>query len=295
MWLVWGFRDIVIRHPTLPNERSTEPQASPMQTSSSPIQKRAKALKLWFRRLYFGTGRQASLFRLGLLAFDGLLLLYFIVGSFYPDTGWHRTLDMAIAAILMVEWLLRLIVIDGRGRFFRQVGTWVDLGVIASLALPALADSFLFLRVLRFMRLFHSYHVLRDLREQFELFRRNEEVIDAALNLSMFIFVMSAIVYVLQGRSNPGILNYVDALYFTVTTLTTTGFGDIVMKDTTGRLLAVAIMVLGFGLFLRLVQALFRPRAIKFECPDCGLLRHDLDAVHCKHCGRVLKIPSEGD
>jgi voltage-gated potassium channel len=271
------------------------PQADRMQTSPSSLRKRAKALKLWFRRLYFGTGRQASFFRLGLLAFDSLLLIYFIVGSFYPDARWHRVADLGIAVFLFLEWLLRFTVIDGRARFFRQAGTWVDLGVIASLILPALTDSFLFLRVLRFMRLFHSYHVLKDLREQFDLFRRNEEVIDAALNLSMFIFVMSAVVYVLQGRTNPGINNYVDALYFTVTTLTTTGFGDIVMQDTAGRLLAVAIMVLGFGLFLRLVQALFRPRAIKFQCPDCGLLRHELDAVHCKHCGRVLKIPSMGD
>ncbi|MFV0295702.1 MAG: potassium channel family protein, partial [Hyphomicrobiaceae bacterium] len=125
-------------------------------------------------------------------------------------------------------------------------------------------------------------------------FRRYEDVIEASISLIIFVFVMSAIVFVFQVRVNPGINNYVDALYFTTTTLTTTGYGDIVMSDTTGRLLAVAIMIAGFGLFLRLVQAIFRPQQIRTACPDCGLLRHDHDAIHCKHCGRVINIRTEG-
>jgi voltage-gated potassium channel len=266
-----------------------------MQTSPPTPQRRARAIKLWLRRIYFGTGRQARAFRLGMLAFDAVLLMYFIIASFYPDAFWHQVLDFVIAALLSVEWILRLIVIDGRLRYFRRMGTWVDLVVIVSLLLPAFTEGLLFLRVLRFMRLFHSYQVLQDLRDHFELFRRNEEVIDASLNLAMFIFAMSAIVFVLQARTNPGINNYIDALYFTVTTLTTTGYGDILMHDTPGRLLAVAIMVLGFGLFLRLIGAIFRPAARKYTCSNCGLSRHERDAIHCKHCGQVVRIPTEGD
>ncbi|HSM20019.1 MAG TPA: ion transporter, partial [Hyphomicrobiales bacterium] len=29
-------------------------------------------------------------------------------------------------------------------------------------------------------------------------------------------------------------------------------------------------------------------------CPHCGLNRHETDAVHCKHCGQLLKIETEG-
>jgi hypothetical protein len=45
---------------------------------------------------------------------------------------------------------------------------------------------------------------------------------------------------------------------------------------------------------LRLAQALFRPRKVRFPCSSCGLQRHDPDAVHCKACGVVLAIPDEG-
>ena len=77
--------------------------------------------------------------------------------------------------------------------------------------------------------------------------------------------------------------------------VTTTGFGDITPRDTPGRLLTVVIMVTGVTLFLRLAQALFRPPKVRFECPSCALMRHDSDAVHCKHCGVVLHLPNEGE
>ena len=42
-----------------------------------------------------------------------------------------------------------------------------------------------------------------------------------------------------------------------------------------------------------LARAVLRPRKVRFQCPDCGLMTHDPDAVHCKACGRLLKIPNK--
>jgi len=259
-----------------------------------PDSGRLKQLRSGLRRLYFGSEPAARIFRLCVLVFEIALLSYFVVSSFFPHSPWHVTVDYVIAALLVVEWVVRLWVYDLRAKLFQQISTWTDLLVIVSLTVPFLNSNLLFLRLLRFFRLFHSYHVNVDLRERSAFFRRNEDVIDAGVNLAMFIFAMSAIVHVTQVHTNPGINHYVDALYFTVTTLTTTGFGDIVMRDVPGWLLAVAIMVIGLGLFLRLIQAVFRPSKVRKTCPDCGLERHDADAVHCKHCGRVMNISSEG-
>ena len=140
-----------------------------------------------------------------------------------------------------------------------------------------------------------SYHLLRELRQQSAYFRRNEELIQSALNLVIFIFTVTAVVFVLEQHQNDNINNYLDALYFTVTTLTTTGFGDITLTDSMGRALAVVIMVFGVGLFLRLVQTIFRPPKVNCPCPQCGLKRHDPDAVHCKHCGATINIPTDGE
>ena len=113
-------------------------------------------------------------------------------------------------------------------------------------------------------------------------------------NSRFFIFIITGIVYETQHVINPQINNYADALYFTVTALTTTGFGDITLAGTSGRLISVVIMVLGVTLFLNLVRALLQPSKVRFSCPSCGLQRHDFNAVHCKACGTLLNIPDEG-
>lgn len=84
------------------------------------------------------------------------------------------------------------------------------------------------------------------------------------------------------------------ALYFTMTTLTTTGFGDITLRGDIGRLLVVVILVLDVVLFLKLLPSAFRSATVEYGCPDCGLKKHDPDAVDCKHCGRTLHIETEG-
>ena len=48
------------------------------------------------------------------------------------------------------------------------------------------------------------------------------------------------------------------------------------------------------GVAVRLLQALIRPHKVRHACPACGLQRHDVDAVHCKACGKLLNIPDEG-
>jgi voltage-gated potassium channel len=144
------------------------------------------------------------------------------------------------------------------------------------------------------VRVLRSYTLLRSFRQRFAFFARHEEVIFSAINLFVFIFVVTAFVFVLQNPYNDSINNYVDALYFTITTLTTTGFGDVILVGPTGRPLAIAIMIVGVALFIRLVQTIFRPNKVRYECPRCGLTRHDVDAVHCKHCGHEIHIKTEG-
>jgi voltage-gated potassium channel len=169
------------------------------------------------------------------------------------------------------------------------------LAILSLLLAPLLHGALGFLRVLRTLRLLHSVRLISSLRSDLPFFRRNEEATLAAAQLGVFLFIMSGLVFESQHRTNPGIANYADALYFTVTTLTTTGFGDITLPGTTGRLLSVVIMLAGVTLFLRLATALFRPVKVRYTCPSCSLQRHESDAVHCKACGVVLQIPDEGN
>ncbi|KUO55274.1 MAG: ion transporter [Alphaproteobacteria bacterium BRH_c36] len=235
------------------------------------------------------------MFRYAILGLDAATVVFFIVTSMFEPTTWVYVVDAFIAVYIAIDLGVRWWIDYNRPRFLMQFTTWADIVVIVSLILPAALESFLFLRVLRALRLLRSYRVLADLRQEFAFFRRNEELIQSAVNLLVFVFVMTALVYVMQHKTNPAISTYLDALYFTVTALTTTGFGDVTLQGTSGRLLSVVILLLGVALFLRLAQTIFRPSRVTYECPDCGLSRHDMDAVHCKHCGRVLHITTTGE
>ena len=197
-------------------------------------------------------------------------------------------------ALILADFSARLFISRNRIGEFARVSTWTDIVAIVSFLAPLAGEGGGFLRILRTLRLCRDYQMLARLRSDFGFFRRNEEVIFAVTNLAVFIFIMTAIVYETQKFRNPHIVNYADALYFTVTALTTTGFGDITLPGTTGRLISVVIMIFGVTLFFNLARALIAPNKVRFPCPTCGLQRHDIDAVHCKACGTVLNIPDEG-
>jgi voltage-gated potassium channel len=244
--------------------------------------------------LYNGKSKKSVYFRLGLVAFDVITISFFIVTSMVEISPWIITIDFIIAFVLSLDFFSRWWLAGNRLSHLTKPITLLDLIVILALLAPTVIENLAFLRVFRTLRLLRSYHLLRDLQKQYKFFARNEELIQSVLNLFVFIFVVSALVYVFQHEENPHITNYTDALYFTVSTLTTTGFGDITLHGSIGRLLSIIIMVLGVALFLKLVQSVFRPTKVPYECPDCGLKRHDQDAVHCKHCGRILHIETEG-
>jgi voltage-gated potassium channel len=246
------------------------------------------------RELYFSETPRARRFRYGLLVFDAVTVVFVIATSFTPQGPLVETIDFVIGLVILVEYLARLALARLKIRFVLNPLNLADLAAIASFLLPVAGEGVGFLRILRTVRLLRTYHMMAQLRQDFEWFRRNEDIVIAALNMAVFLFIMTGIVYETQHRSNADITNYADALYFTVTALTTTGFGDITLEGTGGRMLTVAIMIVGVTLFLRLAQVMFRPNKVRFECPTCGLSRHDHDAVHCKACGTVLKIPDEG-
>ena len=252
-------------------------------------------LKHQIEHLYTGGSRAAARFRYGLLAFDLFTIAFLIVTTPLPASPVIFAADFVIGALILADFLSRLWIAPDKLTMLRQLYSIADILVILALFLaPLLNENLAFLRVLRMVRLLYSYRVLHDLRQHTPFFRRNEEVIVSSVNLGVFVLLVTALVFALQFGKNPHIANYVDALYFTVSTLTTTGFGDITMTGSGGRLLAVVIMVVGAALFLRLAQAIFWPQKVNYTCPDCGLRRHDPDAVHCKHCGRVIKIQTEG-
>lgn len=252
--------------------------------------------RVLLRQLYRTEAPRARRFRYALLMLDLLSIGWIVAASFLPVTATVLTVDCLLGLVLLAEFAARQ---HASARPWHSLVRPLELadllGILSLLLAPLLYGALGFLRVLRTLRLLHSVRLVASLRSDLPFFRRNEEATLAAAQLGVFVFVMTGLVFETQHRINPHITNYADALYFTVTALTTTGFGDITLQGQLGRLLTVVIMLAGVTLFLRLAQTLFRPNKVRFACEGCGLQRHETDAVHCKACGALLRIPDEGN
>ncbi|MEM6577909.1 MAG: ion channel [Pseudomonadota bacterium] len=245
--------------------------------------------------LYTGTSRGSVRFRYAMIVFDLATVCYFIVSLPFPLTPFMRALNLGIAAVIALDFLARLLISRERLRYIFQIYVISDVLVLLSLVFnPFLLIDFSFLRILRGLRLGHSEYLLQDLRRDFTAFRQNEFVFVAVLNLLVFVFVTVSAVFSLFSEIGTGLDGYINAFYFTITTLTTTGYGDILPQSNLSKVAAIVIMVVGVTLFLNLARAVFRPRKVNHECTSCGLSLHDPDAVHCKHCGAVVTIPTKG-
>ena len=263
--------------------------------AAAPQAGRARTLRRMrarLRALYRGDSPAAVRFRYGVIAVDLVIIAFFVAGPLFRDTRLYLPVDYLVATVLGLDLAARAVTYPHVLRWLRRPVVLVDIFIWLTLLVPQLFFNLGFLRVLRLWTLIHSEFFWRTVARRIDD-TRWEDTVKAVANLVTFVFVATGFVYSSFARTHPGIDGYVDALYFTIATLTTTGFGDITLPGPWGRLISIAVMIAGITLFVRLAQTLFRPNKVYWPCPSCGLLRHDPDAVHCKACGQMLAIPND--
>lgn len=246
------------------------------------------------RALYHGSSRTAVRFRLAVLTVDLIIVAFFIAAPLLKQAGpAFYVLDYVVAALLAADLAARALAYSDIRDWLKRPIVWVDLFILATLLFPAWLFNLGFLRVIRLWTLVSSDFFWRTVGRKYDD-TRIEDTTKAVVALVTFVFVATGFVYTgFMGRYE-GISGWVDALYFTVTSLTTTGYGDILLPGVWGRIVSIVIMLVGVTLFVHLGQTLLRPHKVRYPCEKCGLQVHDPDAVHCKACGNLLCIPDEG-
>jgi voltage-gated potassium channel len=270
--------------------------AARQATTPASVPERAEGLRLRarLRYLYHGGSPLAVRFRLAVIVIDFIIIAFFLAAPLLHSAGMvFYVVDYVIAAVLALDMAGRALAYTDVRDWLKKPATWVDLFILATLLFPAWLANFGFLRMLRLWTLLNSDFFWRTIGQKYDD-TRVEEITRALAALVTFLFVATGFVYATFHDDATVIHGYLDALYFTVTSLTTTGYGDITLPGAWGRLLSIVIMLTGITLFVRLAQTIFRPHKVRFPCPVCGLQKHDPDAVHCKACGEVLCIPDEG-
>ena len=230
----------------------------------------------------------------------GLILLSSVlfVAETYPIPAsiqvWLRAVDTFILIIFTLEYLIRLWCAKAKAKFLFSIFSLVDL-----LAILPLLLGFLDLRYLRVFRWFRILRIIRFFKFETSVFKIQAEdgIIIARILLTLFsiIFVYSGLIYQVEHRTNSeAFSNFLDALYFSVVTMTTVGYGDVIPLSEIGRVLT--LLMIGTGVSLipwqlsDLAKQLLRDtNKVKKGCSGCGLSFHDPDASFCKNCGTKLE------
>ncbi|KFC73786.1 Ion transport 2 domain protein [Bosea sp. LC85] len=262
-------------------------------TTSGRRQGQVERLRGDLRQLYHGRSPEAVRFQLAMAVVDLLIIAFFIATPLIRERPLFYWLDYAVAVIMVIEIGARMLASSNIPRLLRQPSMLLDLFILATLLAPQWLENFGFLRILRLWSLSQRGLIWERLRAAG--YSEWESAARALVNIVTFLFVVTGFIYTFFFRETAGFAGYVDAFYFTVATVTTTGFGDITLPGTAGKLTSIVVMIVGISLFVRLAQAIFRPNKVTFPCPQCALQRHEPDAVHCKACGHVLKIPDHND
>jgi len=214
---------------------------------------------------------------------------------------WLRAFEWVITGLFTVEYLLRLYCVGNPLRYARSFFGIVDLLAILpsylSIFIPG-AQSLLVIRALRLLRVFRVLKLAQFVGEASELtaaLRASARKIIVFLGAVLTIVVIvGSMMYLIEGEAN-GFTSIPVSIYWAIVTMTTVGYGDVAPHTPLGKILASAIMILGYGIIAVPtgivsveLAGVTRKRITTQACPDCGVGGHDHDAVHCKYCGAKI-------
>jgi voltage-gated potassium channel len=237
------------------------------------------------------------------LTIAGLVLISsaIFIAETYPISAALRSqldlLNQIILIIFTVEYLLRFCSAERKLRYFFSLYALIDLIAILPLLFRAIDIDIRFIRILRWFRILRLLRYVEG-RTILGYVTREDSAIFVRILFTLFtiIFVYSGLIYQVEHPINPKAFGtFLDAVYFSVATMTTVGYGDITPISELGRLLAVLMILSGIALIPwqigELIKQLLKTSKQTVQeilCTNCGLTSHDSDARFCKICGKPI-------
>jgi voltage-gated potassium channel len=211
------------------------------------------------------------------------------------------TLEWIFTLLFTLEYGVRLLSVRRPWRYATSFFGIVDLLSILPTYLSVLVPGTQYLLVIRILRLLRIFRVLKLVEYVGEagflgraLWASRRKISVFLLTVLTLVVIIGALMYVVEGEEH-GFTSIPLSIYWAVVTLTTVGYGDLSPRTPAGQVLAVIVMMLGYGIIAvptgivtlemgRIPTAPITTQA----CPSCTAQGHDSDAVFCKYCGSAL-------
>jgi voltage-gated potassium channel len=269
-----------------------------------------KPLSGWRLRIYtiiFESDTHAGrLFDKGLIAIILASIAVVVADSVQGVNPSARTvfawLEWLFTIAFTLEYVARLVCVRHPWRYALSFYGVIDLMALlptyAALLVPEV-HALIDVRVLRLLRVFRIFKLTAYLSEYQSLGRAlkasRRKILVFLSAVMMIVLVIGTLMYVVEGPAN-GFTSIPTSVYWAITTMTTVGFGDITPKTDLGRLIASAMMLLGWGTLAvptGIVTA--EMTAMRSGTPPTTRTCHECltegqlpEANYCLHCGAGL-------
>ena len=190
-------------------------------------------------------------------------LIIFSIGIFSAETEYTNNAlllkaNVVIASIFGVEYILRIwsanhtAVPGARTKYITSFYGVIDLiAFLPALILPLFNVSLLLrlLRMLRLLQLLKIRSLTRGLNRVMKAVEDSKsELVVTLLMSTLLIFIGAVLMYFVEGTVQPEQFGSVPrALWWSIATLTTVGYGDVYPITAAGRLLASIIALVGIA------------------------------------------------
>lgn len=214
-----------------------------------------------------------------------------------------RATEWILTVLFTVEYLLRLYCVERPLAYARSFFGLVDLIAVLPTYLSVLipgAHSLIVIRILRLLRVFRVLKLVQYLTEETVLLTalrasRRKIIVFVCAVLSVCL-IAGTLMYLIEGKA-AGFTSIPRGVYWAVVTITTVGYGDIAPKTIVGQMLAVLLMITGYGVIavptgivgVEVARATQHVPTTQV-CRHCLREGHAADALFCKFCGAALQV-----
>jgi voltage-gated potassium channel len=261
--------------------------------------------------IIFGTDTPAGKFFDVVLIYTILLSVFALMldSVLEPDSSYASYLFYAewlFTILFTLEYLIRIYCSPNRWAYIKSYFGIIDLlSILPSYLGLFFADVtyLLVIRLLRVLRVFRVLKLVAYLEEANVLIRA---LIQSRRKIFVFFFVVlvfatifGSMMYVVEGPGN-GFTSIPRSIYWTIVTITTVGYGDIIPQTPLGQVIASLAMLTGYSIIAIptgiLTAELANEMRIEREltkCSNCGKRGHERSAKYCMGCGSLLNIHHE--
>lgn len=272
------------------------------------------------QRIYiviYGTNTKAGkLFDILLLVFILLSVLAVMLESVAEiDYRYNKVLLIAewfFTSLFTVEYILRIVSTKKPWSYIFSFYGIIDLLAILPMYLSFFITGSNLLTSIRALRLLRLFRVLKLANFVGEASNLKNALKASRTKITVFLFsvliiamVIGTMMYLIEGPK-AGYTSIPRGIYWTIVTLTTVGYGDIVPQTAIGQFLAMLVMIIGYGVIAvptGIVSAEFTKQQSKIDekrrrkektnttvCPICNTSAHKPDAEYCYNCGAKLNV-----